>query len=78
MDDDDLRKEIEAFEGMQAELARRYGSDWIVMHGQKVAAHFQQFEDAARFVAARFANTPALIRQVNPEPVQVPYLMVKG
>lgn len=78
MDDEELRNEIAAFEGMQAELARRYGSDWIVMREQKVAAHFQQFEDAARFVAARFPNETALIRQVNPEPVQIPYVMVRG
>ncbi len=78
MDEEALDLEISAFERMHDDLAHRYGSDWIVMSGQLVAGHFQQFEDAARFVATRFPNTAALIRQVTPEPVQVPYLMVKG
>lgn len=77
MEEDGLDREIAAFERMRDELARRYGSDWIVMAGQRVAAHFQQFEDAAMFAASRFAGMPALIRQVNPEPVQAPYLMAK-
>jgi hypothetical protein len=78
MDDEALDLEISAFERMHAELAQRYGSDWIVMSGQRVAAHFQQFEDAARFAASRFPNAAALVRQVNPDPVQAPFLMVKG
>lgn len=78
MDEEALEQEISAFERMHDELAQRYGSDWIVMSGQRVAAHFLNFEDAARFVAKRFAGSSALIRQVTPEPVQVPYLMVKG
>ena len=78
MHDKDLDSEIAAFERMHDDLMHRYGSDWIVISGERVAGHFPQFDDAARFVARRFPNTSALIRQVNPEPVQVPYLMVKG
>jgi hypothetical protein len=78
MDEDALDLEISAFERMHDELADRYGSDWIVMSGQEVAGHFRQFEDAARFVASRYPNASALIRQVNPEPVQAPFLMIKG
>jgi len=78
MDADALDIEITAFESMKAELAHKYGSDWIVMNNRQVAGHFQQFEDAARFVERRFPDTIALIRQVNPEPLQAPFLMIRG
>jgi hypothetical protein len=77
MDEEALDQEISTFERMRDDLAC-YGSDWIVMAGQRVAGHFQQFEDAARFVAARFPDAPALVRQVNPAPIYFPCLMIEG
>jgi hypothetical protein len=75
---DDLEVEGRAFERLHDDLKQRYGPEaWVVVSGGEFRGHFTQFRDAARFVAERFPDQPALLRQIDSPPVHVPYVSMR-
>lgn len=73
MDNDQIQKEIKAYEGMLAELEKHHmGKHVIIKNGQLVGA-FDTFDAAARDAIQRFGSETFLIRQVGaPEITRVP------
>lgn len=73
MNGDQIQHEIQAFEGMRAELERHHkGKHVIIKNGQLIGA-FDTFDAAARDAIHKFGDETFLIRQVGaPETMRIP------
>jgi len=79
MPDADLESENKAFEALHDDLRVEFGPDaWVVVSGGKLQGHFAKFRDAAIFVASKFPDQAALLRQVDSAPVHVPYVLMRA
>ena len=61
-----LKKELETYEQLRAELEAKYTDEWVVVHGDELVGVYKDFKDAAREAGLRLGWGPYLIRQVAP------------
>ena len=68
----DLDKDIQAFEGMKANLEKHHMGKWVVIHDGVLVDTFDTLDAAATKAVERFGRGPYLIRQVGTPPVSLP------
>ncbi len=68
----DLDKELQAFEGMKANLEEHHMSKWVVIHDGELVDTFDTLDAAATEAVRRFGRGPYLIRQVGAPSVSLP------
>lgn len=71
----DLSREIQAFERALPELIE-LGRRWVVFLDAKLQGDFPSFDDAVQFAMAKFPERDFLIRETQPDRVELPFLLV--
>ena len=74
----DLTREIEAYERDLPTLNNRFGGKhrWVVYLDTKLRADFASFDAAFDFAMKEFPESDFLIRDVQPERLELPFLLV--
>ena len=74
-----LSRQIAAYEDMRAELEADHFGKWVVIHNEKLAGVYEDFESAAASAVQQFGRGPYNIRQVGDEgPVKLPATVMWG
>ena len=73
-----LEQEIDAYEGMRADLEEKYFDKWIIVRNSKVAGAFDSSEECIQFAVENFGRGPYLVRQVGEPPVTLPASALLG
>lgn len=68
----ELDQEIEAYNGMSAELEAHHMGKWVLVHDLHLVNIYDSFEAAAEEAVRLFGRGPYLIRQVGAPPVTLP------
>lgn len=69
---DALDKEIAAYKLMEPELIKHHAGKFVVVHDEKLAGSYDNFETAANEAIKQFGKGPYLIRQVGAPEVKIP------
>jgi len=74
---DVLRRELEAYERMRAELLEKYRGKVVAIKDGELVGVYDSEEDAFRDVVERYGLVPVLIKRVTEEekPVDMPSLV---
>lgn len=74
----DLSREISAYEKDLPMLTHRFGDGhrWVVYLEAKLRADFASFDAAFDFAMKEFPDRDFLIRDVQPEALELPFLLV--
>lgn len=77
MSDDNIQKEIDAFEAMRADLEKHHLGKFVIIKDGKLAGTFDTFNAAAQEAIRQFPDEKFLIRQVGvPGPIRLPASVV--
>ena len=68
----ELERELQAYEGMKAELEKHHMGKWIVIHDGELVGAFDTLDAAATEAVRQFGRGPYLIRQVGAPPTSLP------
>lgn len=71
----DLSREIAAYERHLPEL-KKLGRRWVVFLDAKLQGDFDTFDEAVGFAMAEFPTRDFLVRETQPERVELPFLLV--
>lgn len=71
----DLSHEIKAFERQLPEL-KKLGRRWVVFLDATLQGDFPTFDDAIQFAMSEFPDRDFLVRETEPEKVELPFLLV--
>lgn len=74
----DLSREISAYEQDLPKLSDRFGDQhrWVVYLDAELRADFASFDAAFDFAMQEFPDRDFLIRDVQPEKLELPFLLV--
>ncbi len=74
----DLTQEIRAFENDLPGLCGRFGDRhrWVIYLDGKLQGDFPSFDEAFDFAMSKFPDSDFLIRDVQPERLELPFLLV--
>ena len=73
MAEDQIQREIDAFNAMRAELEKHHMGKHVVIKDGTLVGAYDTFDAAAREAVSRFGKEPFLIRQVGaPDTVRMP------
>lgn len=67
-----LSREIAAYDRMRDSLETDHFAEWVVVHGEKLAGTYMDFQAAAADAVRRFGRGPYLIRQIGEPPLALP------
>ena len=77
-----LSREIAAYDRLRDDLETDHFGEWIVLHDERLAGTYEDFQDAAADAVRRFGRGPYLIRRVGAPPLALPasvtYRMARG
>lgn len=73
----DLTVEIETFERQRNEWRAAFGAKWLLVVDRTCEGAFDEFEDAAAFALAQFADQDFLIRHVDATEPFIPLVVVE-
>lgn len=71
-----LERGIQAFDTMLPTLRQNFGPVWTVFVGADLKGKFEDFEQAAKFVVAHFADDDVLIRHTDQHVPHIPFVAV--
>ena len=68
----ELKDDIVAYEGMQADLESSALGKWVLFYDKKLIGTFDTFEVAAQEAVRKFGRGPYLIRQIGAQAITLP------
>lgn len=71
-----LEAEIKTFDSMLPSLRQDQGAVWVVVVGNEIVGHFNDFEDAANFAVTSHGDENFLIRHTQEHTAHIPFIAV--